>query len=52
MIKPKKPAGVKSASFLRGYSRGALGAIRDCHENTEQLLRKCGARQSATINLP
>jgi hypothetical protein len=43
----KEARRVESASFLRGYARGALGAIRDCREDTERLLRKCGA---ASVN--
>ena len=38
----KEARRVESASFLRGYSRGALGAIRDCREDTERLLRNAG----------
>jgi hypothetical protein len=30
LAKTKEARRVESASFLRGYSRGALGAIRDC----------------------
>jgi predicted kinase len=48
----KEARRVESASFLRGYARGALGAIRDCREDTERLLRKCGARQREPAGLP
>ena len=48
----KEARRVESASFLRGYARGALGAIRDCREDTARLLRKCGARQREPAGLP
>jgi hypothetical protein len=38
----KKPARLSwRASYAVTKSRGALGAIRDCHEDTELRLTKC-----------
>jgi hypothetical protein len=42
---PKKPAGLSRQASYAVTLAGALGAFRDCRQDIEQLLRKCGARQ-------
>ena len=52
----KEARRVETASFLRGYYRGALGAIRDYRQDIERLLKNAAASGTggpfASVNRP
>lgn len=51
--KPKKPVGLsRRASYAVTKSSRALGAIRDCREDTEQRLKKCRCLRGVRLRRP